>query len=147
MNANGPGSKRLSGLFALGRDFEDDVLDEPVIRNRSSNASAVVVAAEIPDRLAVPAFPVDCDGFARLEIQLIHSGQSLLAFGFTSRELLSERLGEWQPWIGMPGARLVELLDRSEVDGLVIDPAPEIATPLWTREALEALRKVNDVRI
>ncbi|WP_207567705.1 hypothetical protein, partial [Mycolicibacillus koreensis] len=44
-------------------------------------------------------------------------------------------------------ARLVQLINDSGVTGLLVDPAADLVSPLWSQEALEALRLVNDVRI
>lgn len=141
-----------SGLYDLARDDDDDIADSwDGGRSGSAGASAVsgsiVAAGELPERLAVPIYPFNGGGFRRLQLQLIRCGDSLLASGFTSRELLVERLGQYQPWIGMPGEALLRLVNESSIDGLVLDPAPDLAKAVWTKEALAELRKVNDARL
>ena len=138
-----------SGLFDLGRDVDAVSVPPQDLAAQVGGAAddgVVLGADEVAGPLAVPVFPFDGDGFVRLQLQLIRCGESLLAVGFSSRELLVERLGEFQPWLNVPSASLLRLVDASAIDGMVIDPAPDLARPVWTREALEALREVNRVR-
>jgi hypothetical protein len=101
----------------------------------------------MPERLAVPVFPFDGDGFIRLQLQLIRCGECLLAPGFTSAELLVERLGEFQPWLGVAATSLLRIVNASAIAGLVIDPTPNLIDEVWTMEALMALREINDARL
>lgn len=141
-------SMMSSGLASLGRGEDDHAGLRPAGQAESvALASHVVGPEEMPPRLAVPVYPFDGDGFGRLELQLIRSEDNLLATAFTTRALLVERLGPYQPWLGVASIALLKLLDASAVDGLVIDPAPHLVTALWTREALAVLRKINDVRL
>jgi hypothetical protein len=137
----------------LGRD-EYDEFDVPAhkvagnpLREAPAGDGALLGADEVPERLVIPVFPFDGDGFVRLQLQLIRCGDSLLAPGFTRAQLLVERLGEFQPWLSVPGASLVQLVNASAIAGVVIDPASNMVEAVWTREALVALREVNDARL
>jgi hypothetical protein len=97
--------------------------------------------------VVVPAFPFDGDGFGRVQIQLIARADGFLAMAFTSAELLRARLGEFQPWLSTSGAALLALLDDSVVDAVLLDPDPDVVAQMWTSDALEALKEINDGRL
>lgn len=141
-----------SGLGDLGRTDWDDADYRPQHDLAAEGVaavcdSAIVAADHLPERLAVPVFPFDGDGFVRVQVQLVRCEQSLVAVGFTSRGLLVERLGEFQPWLGIPSTSLLALLNGSAIGGLVIDPSSAQVDAVWTKEALVALQEINDVRL
>jgi hypothetical protein len=140
-----------SGLWQLGDDP-----DAPETGGGDDRAGAglpepsnLLAPSEIPETLVVPGFPIDGDGFIRLQLQLLRTDDGhLLLVGFSSRDLLVAAMGEHQPWVQLAGTSARDLAGATAVAGLVIDPPPTLmSSAVWTEGALAALKEINDVRL
>ena len=87
----------------------------------------------------VPAHPV-VSGEAvdvGFETRLLSSGQPAL-MAFTTLDKLVQALGDQQPWIAVPAARIVGAA-RTAGFPLVLDPIVDPGAPRWTNEGIQQL--------
>ncbi|MEU3159138.1 SAV_915 family protein [Streptomyces griseoincarnatus] len=91
---------------------------------------------EAPEVLVIPTMadvPRDGDGAPLLEgvvdVMLIpleadSGGTRLVALAFSTVSGLVEAMGEEQPWVAIPSAKLEEALEGSGAQAVLVDPQP-----------------------
>jgi hypothetical protein len=88
----------------------------------------------------VPAAPRPADdgGGPQVHLELRRRAEDgqLLALAFTSPQVLAERLGGCQPWIGLPMSALADLLRAYGVAHVAIDPVLDDDVWRWSARDL-----------
>lgn len=104
-------------------------------------------STEVGPVLFVPARPVHEPGVAPYGVEvrrLTDGGYGCTAFSTVER--LTEALGDYQPWVGVPAHELVSYLDRLGVERLYVDTALPDDAWRWQPDQIEELASDEEAR-
>ena len=98
-----------------------------------------------PEYVVVPAYPAVTgeQKDVRFELREGPSGAPV-GVAFTTVEKLVRQLGRFQPWMVIKTDEYRELLAKTQVRTILLDPDVDTSTVHWSDEAITALTEVND---
>ncbi|TDU04242.1 hypothetical protein EDD99_2698 [Streptomyces sp. 846.5] len=80
---------------------------------------------------------------AETVFELLEGAQGPVPVGFTSIDLLVQRLGPAQPWAAVPARQYTALMDRLGLGPVVIDPSTDPSARRWTPADLDQYERMR----
>lgn len=105
-----------------------------VVPAHPGTAPATTVGATLPPVVVVPAHPGPHG--VELELTLLGDGTAAVVAFSTVAGLVAE-LGRDQPWAMLPASTVLTAGRRAAA--VVLDPAPGVCAPLWSKPRVDAL--------
>lgn len=122
---------------ADGTPLQRSSQPSPVAQQDSTTSSSSLPADRDP--VYVPAIPPTCAEELPFVLETHDIGGERCLLVFTDIDLLTEQLGQYQPFLVMWMAAAAETAVRGEAQRIHVDPALPAEFPRWTRAGLNRL--------